>query len=203
MTQQYYSVKTLKLRGWTDSRIKQDLGPPDKQGQNPYYRTASPTKLYLSSRVHSIEDSDNWQSWLKQSLPKRQALSASLKAKAEEKRQQLIKEALSQLTYSFPSVSSVNELTLIAIDHYVQQKYEWLESRERYGEDVEVPTLSSPPEFLNRITVNYLRHCCSNYDEVIESFLYKVGRYAAYEEVKTFINHKAEEYISSCKPLLS
>ena len=49
------NLKELKARGWTPARIRQILGEPDLLGTNPIYKTAAPTRLYLTERVQAAE----------------------------------------------------------------------------------------------------------------------------------------------------
>jgi hypothetical protein len=54
-TDEYYSTKQLKGRGWTERLIRTFLGGPDKRISNPYFSQGHEKHLYLVSRVIQAE----------------------------------------------------------------------------------------------------------------------------------------------------
>jgi hypothetical protein len=52
---EYCSVKDLKSRGWTERLVQKYLPVPDCTVENPHLRSAAPKRLYLLSRVLTIE----------------------------------------------------------------------------------------------------------------------------------------------------
>ena len=69
--QDYYSVSSLKHRGWTDAMIRDMLGDPDKRGVNPHYRSAFKTRLYLITRVKGVEATPQFVERLKKANARR------------------------------------------------------------------------------------------------------------------------------------
>ena len=67
-----------------------------------------------------------------------------------------------------------------AIEHYNNRQIEM----ENYGN---VATKNSDPEFLKRISVNFLRHCCSSYEYELDKIYGKIGRAEAYIIIKNKI----------------
>ena len=50
-------------------------------------------------------------------------------------------------------------------------------------------------DFLDRITVNYLRHCLTEYERELSRFIGRIGRAEAYEEIKrSVLDAIAKEY---------
>ncbi|MHA1302606.1 MAG: hypothetical protein ACTSPI_02745 [Candidatus Heimdallarchaeaceae archaeon] len=59
-TKSYYTKTALKKRGWTDKLIQDFLILPDTTRPNFHHFSRNRIKLYLQSRVHSIEESDEF-----------------------------------------------------------------------------------------------------------------------------------------------
>jgi hypothetical protein len=55
-------------------------------------------------------------------------------------------------------------------------------------------TLNSDKEFLDRITVNYLRHCLTDYEELLDEISGKVGFAVGYFDIREKIFKKIIEY---------
>ena len=51
-----------------------------------------------------------------------------------------------------------------------------------------IASINSDMEFLSRICTNYLRHNMTNYESELEKLFGKVGKYDAYNLLKTKIN---------------
>jgi hypothetical protein len=66
-----------------------------------------------------------------------------------------------------------------ACDHYNQRQME----RERWDDDWREAMLNSESKFLQRITVNYLRHRLSRYERDLEEIFGKVGVREAYQQI--------------------
>jgi hypothetical protein len=48
---------------WTPTALKKFLGEPDKLVRNPVYRNAPQMRMFLTSRVEEVEDTDEWRAW--------------------------------------------------------------------------------------------------------------------------------------------
>jgi len=176
----YLNKTTINARGWTDAGIKRFLGGPDKEAKNPKGRNAPTIKLFLKSRVECVERTDAFKDWKKKSERRRQ----KAKEKNAEKADAFLKR-VSEINVDF----SVNgDLLDKAIDHFNvriaekerrdNQNYDdWGADKELQDPDFEWiwrdysrATRNSDKEFLDRITVNYLRHQSTKYDAVLDGF---------------------------------
>ena len=146
------TVPTLKARGWTETLIRDYLGAPDTSCPNPSYRSAAPMRLYARARVEAVEASPAW-STLQEQVARRKAAAA----KTVETKTQRLWDYLLELEITVP-VMPLAELTEQACVHYHDQQ----SVRERW--DAQEATPASNPSFLERISVNYLRHRLSSYE---------------------------------------
>lgn len=164
----YYRSSELKQRGWTKGLIKKFLPKPDETKTNPIVKCAAPMKLYKIKRVGRIEKSEKFIKAMV-SISKRKA--AARKA-VETKTAKTIEWANSVKI----NVPTFNKYKLLkkAIYHYEQ------------FHDTCVGSIDD--EFAARISTNYIRHECTNYDRVLCALDGKVGRAKAYEIIKGKVN---------------
>ena len=188
--QTHYSKSALKSRDWTDKSIELFLKTPDKEADNPYYKFASPMKLYLISRVEEIEKTNEFIEFKNKNIKK---VIGSKKA-VETKKQKLLKEVKGWVIKL--EKKDYNKVVLSAINSYNTFKRQI--SFERGNFDFEPATLNSDKFFLERITVNYLRHRLSNYEKKLDRIFGKVGKSRAY----VIINLKIYEKIAEVYPEL-
>ncbi len=180
----WVSISGLKYRAWTEGNIKNFLGEPDRLVKNPHYRSAAKMKLYSLDRVLSVESSAQFQNWQRNNAARRQKLKSST-LKAMEKRRQELLQFVDALEIEIPLFEK-NKLRKLAIEAYNSL---W-ESRGRYKK---FATLSASDDFLDRISANYLRHECSEYEQQIDRMFGKVGNEAAYHRLKQRILEKIGE----------
>src|SRR5690348_14163233 len=57
------SASALTRRGWTRVAIRRFLGEPDRTAPNPFYRQATPMRLYSLTRAVAAEDTQQWRRW--------------------------------------------------------------------------------------------------------------------------------------------
>jgi len=172
----YFNLKQLKERGWTNTKINLWLKEPDKLIKNPIYRSASPSKLYLSSKVKQQEKNKRFLTWIEASKGKREKLSNSLKETNSKKRKALVMY-ITSLDVKIKKYS-IDKLTKRAVRHYNDL---WF-SRGDYDKHA---TVHDDREFLNRICLNMLRHEQEHYEYEICQMFGKVGKddgYAALRE---------------------
>lgn len=190
------NLKQLKEKGWTESAIKKFLGEPDKTKVNPYYKKASPMKLYSLEKIEKLESSEAWQNWYNQSLEKRKKLSDIQTAIIEKKRQTLISEAISQLETWFPSNKPA---PIDVINEWYDHTLNFLNSRGKYIEASELnfPNLKElDEETLARWTDNFLRHNYTNYDYLCDWLDNQIGKKEAYQELRSAVDRAIFEYLS-------
>ena len=180
------SIKDLGARGWTDAMITRFLGESDETATNPRYVTKSPMRLFRLNRVEAVEKQPNFQSALVQSASRRERA----KRAAAKRREQTLAQ-VETISISVPHYTR-KELVRRACEHYNSG------DSGREHEDCASPGSSS--EFLERITVNYLRHQTTQYDEHLRQLFGKVGKADAHALLKErVLDSIAEEYPWLCK----
>lgn len=179
--QEHITPSGLKARGWTDRMIKQFLGDPDELKTNPYYKSAAPMRLYSMKRVEKVEKS--------KAFIKAKELSAKRKESAAKgvttKREKAIEYAKSVKIV----VPAMNFDTLLK--HACRHYNDWNEC-DRNGftklDFIPAHPQHSDPDFLHRITINYLRHECTSYDEEMNNLFGKTGIADAHAILQKRIN---------------
>lgn len=186
------STSHLKEQGWTPALVKKFLDPPEVTKPNPHYRSASPMRLYARARVEAAEQEDDW----KQAAAKARARSQVGKIVAARKAAELVAQAcvLPIMVNRLP----LEQLLRCAVASYNAFHDELLWER---GHDYERASEQSDPAFLERITVNYLRHHLTEYDTHLEELAGQVGvseatdtiRHRVYGEIAARYPESAEE----------
>lgn len=185
-TKKYVGKQELKTqRGWTDAAIKALLGPPDLTTINSI-SGAKPLQLFLRNRVIEIENSRAFQDFA--AADNKKAKQAAIKAR----RLQALETTLSNLEFTVRQLD-LDQLFELAVKHYTSspqgKKFAGMISRD------------SDPAFLARITVNYLRHHCTQYEDLM-SFAVRQGlkteafpiiRAKVYAAIKSAYPHLADE----------
>jgi len=164
-------------RGWTEKLLKMFLpSEPDQVKKNPHYKSGPEMKLYSLKKIKKIEKSKKFQD-AKQHANARQIASRQ----AVETKKSKINKWIEELKISVPKHSK-KSLIKMSCDHYnAMQLHRCLEGL-RYSE--EPASINSDEKFLNRICVNYLRHCLTDYEEHLEEIHGKVGVSTAYHALR-------------------
>ncbi|MHB1956445.1 MAG: hypothetical protein ACYCOU_22165 [Sulfobacillus sp.] len=153
-------------RFWTDTLIHRYLGEPDDLVKNPHYRSGPPMALYDLARVMACEQQPDVAAALQriaERRPQRQRIAQDI---ADRKRQAVL-DWVRSLSIQLPALSH-DRLLRQACDHYNAL---W----EDRGRDDKWATPSDDPAFLARITVNYLRHACSPYEDHLDDLFGQIG----------------------------
>ncbi len=164
------SHSTLLHRGWTETGIQMFLKTPDKTVPNPHYRSGADMKLYLFSRVESIEQGMEYKAFCEKNW-KRKVGSANA---VMTKKKKLLHRVAGWDIYI--SRQHLPEVIQDAISSYNGRKAD----RSDEGFIYEPASIQSDKEFLYRITVNFLRHRCSPYERRLDEIVGKVGTKEAY-----------------------
>lgn len=186
------TMPQLKERGWTETRVKKFLDPPDATRPNPHYRSAAPMRLYAIARVEAAESREDW----KQAALRSRGRSEAGKAVAARKAAELVK-AVKQLPITVTRLPP-DQLLEQAITSYNEFHEELLWER---GHDYEPAHAGSDLAFLARITVNYIRHHLTAYDTHLEEVAGRIGvrqaiaaiRYRVYAAIEETYPDLAEE----------
>ena len=176
----YFTVAELKERGWTDTLIRDYLGDPDATVKNPMYASAAPMRLYLRDRAVAVESQEDWTEIILRASKRREAAK-----RATETKSQSLLAYVNGLHISI-RVMPLPEVTELACKDYnrrMQNIEEEHMSDGRFDFTWTPATITSDPSFLQRITVNYLRHSLSRYDRELERLFGKVGTREAYAQL--------------------
>jgi len=174
----------IKERGWTEGMITRFLAAPDAIKPNPHYKCAAPMKLYDRERVLRIEETEPFKVAMEQS--ERRRLSSK---KAVRSRVMRLLDYVESIEITVPKMS-VDILRKKAITHYNYRQYDRGNHDFCANED-------SDKDFLDRITVNYLRHEMTNYEQELRAIFGKAGKQQAYALLKKkVLDEIAEVYPS-------
>ena len=147
---QYVGAPDLGQRGWTTAMIRDLLGDPDTTRRNPVYRTAAPMRLWLRARAEQVEQSDTFARRRRQA----EARSKAGTAAAQRKREQLI--ALVEAEPVPVPQLPLSQIRRDAIAHF--------NAHGALRDHGDRATEDSDSDFLDRITVNYLCHELTDYE---------------------------------------
>ena len=180
MTKQFITKTDLiSVRKWTDRLIKKYMPVPDEIRNNPHYGQASKMKLYKISRVESIEKNEQFLIDFQKTILRRKS---SLKMVETKKDNLLIQ--ISELPISVEIIPRY-ELVPLVIDDYNDRNY--------YKDDLTLRDLDQST--LERLTVNYIRHQLTSYDQCLGLIFSKVGKKEGYRLLKERIyNCISESY---------
>jgi hypothetical protein len=157
------NLTELRARGWTPAMIRRLLGTEDAVRRNPIYRTAAPQRLYKRERVLAAEESMDFEAARAGSLHRAERG----RAIAARKKAGLLKE-IGRLEVRVTKLDA-KTLRRRAIAHYEERQYA------RDGYDFCTPEGA----MLERITVNYIRHELTEYDDHLDALFGRIGKQAA------------------------
>lgn len=175
---EYYALTELKRNGWTDKLIAEFLPIPDKTKANPYYKCAAPMKLYSRERVDAVERTDAWIR-ARQASKVRQAVAT----KGVQTKKQRLLAYVDGLEIQV-DVIPMDRLIRMACASY-NDFHEGCDMVRERCSDWDRATPQSDQLFLERITVNYLRHECSSYDDELVRMFGLTGIRDAYRALNT------------------
>ena len=162
-------------RGWTDKMLGAFLPAPDLVTKNPNYKSGPPMLLFEVAKIEAIESSDNFKAAM--------ASSAGRKAgakKAIETKTQKMREWLSSLVITVPVLERGDLINRACQSYNRMQNERAMEGRD-YNDPVDE---DSDAKFLERITVNYLRHRLTRYERHLDTMSGKVGFDEGYCELR-------------------
>jgi hypothetical protein len=187
---EHCSHSGLLHRGWTDAAIVKFLKAPDKEVPNPYYRKSPPMKLYSLERVEAVEKSTEYQEFYTHNKTRRDASAKAVKTK----REKLLKQVARWEIYIHPR--HLEEVVRDAVTTFNSYRPD----RSDEGFSYEPARTDSDKEFLNRITVNFLRHQCTPYERRLDDITGKVGTREAYILLNECIYRRISELYPELKP---
>jgi len=172
-----YLTKTELTKRWSLNLIDFYFPKPTLEKPNPRYKRGAPMQLYDINMVKRIEATNTFKNDFKDVLKNKVA---GLE-RARKKREELMMYA-NGVRINIPDYEK-NKLVQKACDHYNNWHY--------YDDNYASPT--SDESFLKRITINYLRHQCTTYDEELSKFFKKVGVREAHDILQERINEAIKQ----------
>lgn len=180
---EYISLSQLKERGWTVSIIKKLNLTHDKEKTNPFYKCASPMKLYNLSKIIEIEKTPEFTELFEKA--EKRKLSA---AKAVNTKLQNIKDYVHSIEIKIPDIPAP-QIFEMAIEHYNDYHF----NRWNYDGKYISSYKGLDNETLIRLTSNLIRHQLTNYDILLEEEYGKVGIDYFHNYLKEKINKMVRE----------
>ena len=172
-----YLTKTELAKRWSQSLIDLYFPKPTLEKTNPHHKRGSPMLLYDIGKVIRIESTQSF----KEDLEKVYKHKLAAKERARKKREELIMHA-NGVQINIPDYEK-NKLIELACAHY-----------NKWNKNAYYPASpSSDHIFLKRITINYLRHQCTCYDDELGKFYRKVGVQEAHNVLQTRINEAIKQ----------
>ena len=162
---EYIIKKELKLRGFTEFSIKRFLKEPDKIIEDSYRKYY----LYDLKRVIEVENNEEFKVWFYKNKNKREILKQK-KTEYNEKQKEINLDIVKSFKVNI-NLLKENVLKDRAIEHYMVR-----------NEFASVDT--SNKSFIDRLCVNYLRHCCTSYERNLYKIFGKIGKNELYRIIK-------------------
>lgn len=166
--------------GWTKSLIKRFLGEPIKEVKNSY---GGITKLYDKKKALKVMKS------------KKFIEAYSIAEKRKEAAKKGVVSKSNKLLDSVTVISRLPKLDKMELYKCSVRYYNdfWREksTNERYNE--KYATIKDDEIFLKRISKNYLRHVCSDYDSSLIDLKGKTGKSFAYSKIKDLITDEIKK----------
>jgi hypothetical protein len=151
------SLSALLDRGWTRAMVTRLLGEPDTRKPNPRYRSAAPMRLYALERVERCESGTEFQELTKRAVTRSSA-----------SRQAAARSAAALIAQARTLEVQVDRIPLTQAQSRAIASYNsWT--------DGDPASTGSDRAFLDRITVNYIRHEATRYDASLEEVAGRTG----------------------------
>lgn len=169
----YGKTVAAKLLGITSARLD-SLLKPCETAVNPHYKSGPPVGLYCPVALLQI-------GIVAESPAKKAQRSAAALRAVETKRRNALAEleqAIAELEPTWIAAWPPNTETAVA---EAIRSYNW---RNEYKS----ASLHDSPDFLERITCNYLRHDRSDYERLLSAFRGRVGVREIHDELQMSIN---------------
>ena len=132
----------------------------------------------------------------------RREASDRIKELMAERQNLLVNQTIERLKIRWGDNETVKTLVDSAMDYWGKQKK--CRELQRREEDpsyqinpINLPTWNSDVNFLERITLNYICHKCSNYDKLLNCLEGQVGQEVAYESLKKEVAERVEARFDS------
>lgn len=185
----YISLSMIMSRpGWTKKALENFLPAPSRLVPSSYNRNR-PVKLFELDTIEKIEKSETFQRHLEKWGKSREARQKGAKKAVKAKTSTLL-DMIEKIDIYVDLVKRVEELA-------IESHSDWQLEHGNYD------AYDYSGEFLERITVNYIRHNLVNYDEALMNIFNKIGKKKAYlrlnERVYLEIAAVYPKYMRECQ----
>lgn len=170
-----------KERGWTELLLKRFLKAPDLIVDNPHYKSSPPMRLYSIVRLQAIEATPEFKVMMESANGRKKKAN-----KAVDTKRNRIMAHVNALKIDVPEMAE-EELKKRAVKSY--NDFKERKAMDHDDWEFEPATVDADDAFLNRISLNYLRHHCTRYENELRNIFGKVGVDQAYEILKEKINN--------------
>jgi hypothetical protein len=157
----------LRARGWTRRLIERFLPKPDATPPNIQNRSGPEVKLYDRKRVEMVERREDFQAAKEQAATRKASAARAIATKRER-----TLEYIRGVVIEVPTMEEDEPIRRVCNHYNVRRQERQWEGR-RASDSRATP--DPDDEFLERITVNYLRHQTTGYDAEGRKIKGKVG----------------------------
>lgn len=158
--EQYVTLSRVVSEFGIPRNLVDKLLPPPILKDNPHYKCAAPMKLYRLKDVKRIvAKSKTLKKALEKSGPFRERAKKAVETKLASMRRRL-DTAISNIRVD----SGIKNVEQMAVDHYNERKMELASLRCDFDFDPVNISTCTDRSFIERITVNYIRHGHTEYD---------------------------------------
>jgi hypothetical protein len=162
---------------------KRDMQPAGTY-TNPHYRSGPRGLLWSPKQIGNLKRT----SLVKEA--RTSGRSAAAKKGAETKREQLLSE-ITNLNIVIPEFTSIDKIIRLAIDAY--NDFHDPIAYARGNDEHQRASIDSDPSFLQRISINFIRHQCTGYDHILQSIKGRTGIADAHDLLQDAINDAITE----------
>jgi hypothetical protein len=184
-------IIALRARGWTDGMVKRLMPTPDGFHPNRRYPSRAPMRLWATERVEAIEKTEEFVAEQERAKVRSASSAKAIKTKRERMRQDIAQSLITVARLEADEVRrrAINHYNVRQIDRGIKRgDWDWREATEE-----------SDPAFLERITVNYIRHQLTRYEGYLDEVWGKVG----VDEAKRLISQRVFAAIAEAYPHLA
>ncbi|MFF4354148.1 hypothetical protein [Streptomyces sp. NPDC001530] len=172
--QRYVSLAGLRVRGWSGAIVHRLLGPPDRLGVNPRFRSAPYTRLYRAERVEAAERSEEFRAVAETAVRRPREVRGSEAVRAEiARRREAVLEQIRVEPIEVPHLDP-GKLALRAVEHRARREMErGRRAPAQADTDTDTDTNAGAGECTGRASldlwkVDYLCHRLTHYDRLLD-----------------------------------
>ncbi|WP_369245850.1 hypothetical protein [Streptomyces sp. R41] len=191
--QRYVSLAGLRARGWSGAIVHRLLGPPDRLGVDPRFRTAPYTRLYRAERVEAAERSEEFRAVAEMAVRRSEEVRAAVA-----RRREAVLERIAVEPIEVPRLDP-GKLALRAVEYRARRE---LVEQGRLAPARAERSGSTGRASLDPWKVDYLRHRLTHYDKLLDALPGR-ARSAERAEAVTLLRRRIYAAIAESYPALA